>query len=106
MSKPTEPVSLATEAMQLVHTLAQRGAYPARVEREVSAMISGWIEAGCAGALDVSEALGEQITTAIEDTSAEAENLDREDAAGTRAGGVIPCLDAAREAAQAALVAL
>lgn len=107
MSRSGEPGSLATEAMQVVHTLAQRGAAPDRVEREISAVISSWIETGRAGALDAIEMLRDLLATAAEDTTAEVENLEREDAAGIRSGQrVIACLEAARDAAKAALAEL
>jgi hypothetical protein len=107
MSKATEPLSLVAEAMQIVQTLAQRGADPARVEREISAVISGWIETGRAGALDAMDLLRDNLAAAVEDTAAEVENLDREDSAGIRAGQrVVACLEAARDAAKAAMASL
>ena len=107
MRKAGKPLSLATEAMQLVHGLMQRGAVPDRVTRELAAEIAGWIEAERAGAEEAVESLCDQLAAAVEDTASEVGNLDRDDAAGIRAGQrVIACLEAARDAARAALARL
>lgn len=104
MRRTGKQLSLATEAMQLVHGLAQRGALPDRVGRELAAEIAGWIEAEREGAEEAVEMLNDQLAAAVEDTTAEVGNLDREDAAGIRAGQrVIACLEAARDATRAAL---
>lgn len=105
--KSSDPVSLAISAMQHVALLAQRGADGGRVEREVEAIIFGWIEAGHAGAMEAIEVLRDQLSTAAEETAAQVDDLDREDAAGRRAGQrVIACWQAARDAARAAMAGL
>jgi hypothetical protein len=100
-----DPLTRATEAMELVRALAGRSAGPDRVRSEVYATITGWI--GTRGAVPAIEALRDQLGLALDVTQAELRNGTGEYAPGIRhAERLIACLEAARTAASAVLAEL
>jgi hypothetical protein len=100
----TEPLSLASDAMQHLATLAQRGADGGRVQRETEAIITGWFDAGHDSATEALEILRDQLVTAAEETAVQVDDLDPADTAGIRAGQrVLAGLEAARDVTRTAL---
>ncbi len=93
----TEPLSLASAALQHLATLAQRGADSGRMQRETEAIVAGWFDAGHGARREALEILRDQLVTAAEETAAQVADLDRTDTAGIRAGQrVLAGLEAAR----------
>jgi hypothetical protein len=100
-----DPLTRATEGMELVRALAERGADPDRVRSEVYATVTGWI--GTRGAVPAIETLRDQLGLALDVARAELRNGIGEYAPGIRyAERLIACLEEAQKTAAAVLAAL